>query len=45
VLVYSFVTAWIIGFAIEKTIGFRVHEEAEIAGLDAVLHEEGYSTD
>jgi Amt family ammonium transporter len=45
VLVYSFVTAWIIGFAIEKTIGFRVHEEAEIAGLDSVLHEEGYSTD
>jgi Amt family ammonium transporter len=45
VLVYSFVTAWIIGFAIEKTIGFRVHEDAEIAGLDAVLHEEGYSTD
>jgi ammonium transporter, Amt family len=43
VLVYSFVTALIIGFAIEKTIGFRVHEEAEIAGLDSVLHEEGYS--
>jgi Amt family ammonium transporter len=45
VLVYSFVSAWIIGFVIEKTIGFRVHEEAEIAGLDAVLHEEGYTTD
>ncbi|HUP99311.1 MAG TPA: ammonium transporter [Aeromicrobium sp.] len=45
VLVYSFVTAFIIGLAIEKTIGFRVHEEAEIAGLDSVLHEEGYTTD
>jgi Amt family ammonium transporter len=43
--VYSFVTALIIGFAIEKTIGFRVHEDAEIAGLDSVLHESGYSTD
>jgi Amt family ammonium transporter len=43
VLVYSFATALIIGLAIEKTIGFRVHEDAEIAGLDAVLHEEGYA--
>lgn len=42
VLVYSFVTALIIGLAIEKTIGFRVHEEAEIAGIDAHLHETGY---
>lgn len=43
VLVYSFVTAFIIGWLIEKTIGFRVHEDAEIAGLDAVMHEEAYS--
>jgi Amt family ammonium transporter len=43
VLVYSFVIAWILAFVIEKTIGFRVHEDAEIAGLDAVLHEEGYA--
>ena len=43
VLVYSFVLAWIIGFAIEKTIGFRVKNEDEIAGIDTVVHgEEGY---
>ncbi|WP_394685702.1 ammonium transporter, partial [uncultured Microbacterium sp.] len=32
VLAYSFVLAFIIGFAIEKTIGFRVKNEDEIAG-------------
>jgi len=43
VLVYSFVIAYIIGFAIEKTIGFRVKNEDEIAGIDTVVHgEEGY---
>ncbi len=43
VLIYSFVLAWVIGFAIEKTIGFRVKNEDEIAGIDTVIHgEEGY---
>ncbi|MCD2169853.1 MULTISPECIES: ammonium transporter [Microbacterium] len=43
VLVYSFVLAFVIGFAIEKTIGFRVKNEDEIAGIDTVVHgEEGY---
>jgi ammonium transporter, Amt family len=43
VLIYSFVLAWVIGFAIEKTIGFRVKNEDEIAGIDTVVHgEEGY---
>jgi Amt family ammonium transporter len=43
VLIYSFVLAYIIGFAIEKTIGFRVKNEDEIAGIDTVVHgEEGY---
>ncbi|MEZ3156941.1 ammonium transporter [Microbacterium sp. BWR-S6Y] len=43
VLAYSFVLAFIIGFAIEKTIGFRVKNEDEIAGIDTVVHgEEGY---
>ena len=42
VAVYSFVVAYVLGQLIEKTIGFRVHEEAEIAGLDPVLHGEGY---
>src|SRR4051794_27537095 len=42
VLVYSFVLAYVIGFAIEKTMGFRVKNEDEIAGIDPVLHgEEG----
>jgi Amt family ammonium transporter len=40
VLVYSFVMALIIGYAIEKTIGFRVKAEDEIAGIDTVVHGE-----
>jgi ammonium transporter, Amt family len=40
VLAYSFVLTWIIGLAIQKTIGFRVTEEAEIAGIDSVEHAE-----
>ncbi|MEY2677201.1 MAG: hypothetical protein RL510_1221 [Actinomycetota bacterium] len=44
VLVYSFVLSLIIGFAIEKTIGFRVKAEDEIAGIDTVVHgEEAYA--
>ncbi|WP_106813941.1 ammonium transporter [Microbacterium timonense] len=43
VLVYSFVLAYVIGFAIEKTVGFRVKNEDEVAGIDTVVHgEEGY---
>lgn len=43
VLGYSFVVAFVIGFAIEKTIGFRVKNEDEIAGIDTVVHgEAGY---
>lgn len=43
VLLYSFVLAFVIGFAVEKTIGFRVKNEDEIAGIDTVVHgEEGY---
>ena len=40
VLIYSFVVALIIGFGIEKTIGFRVKSEDEIAGVDLVVHGE-----
>ena len=44
VLAYSFVVAYVIGFAIEKTLGFRVRNEDEIAGIDTVVHgEEGYA--
>jgi Amt family ammonium transporter len=43
VLIYSFVLAFLIGFAIEKTIGFRIKNEDELAGVDTVVHgEEGY---
>ncbi|WP_336633120.1 MULTISPECIES: ammonium transporter [unclassified Microbacterium] len=42
--IYSFGVSWIIGTAIEKTIGFRVRNEDELAGIDTVLHgERGYS--
>jgi Amt family ammonium transporter len=44
VLIYSFVLALIIGYAIEKTMGFRVKAEDEIAGIDTVVHgEEAYA--
>ncbi|MCC4907315.1 ammonium transporter [Microbacterium sp. cx-59] len=44
VLVYSFVVAWLLGFAIEKTIGFRIRNEDEVAGVDTAVHgERGYS--
>jgi len=44
VLLYSFVLAYIIGLIIEKTIGFRVKAEDEIAGIDTVVHgEEAYA--
>jgi Amt family ammonium transporter len=44
VLVYSFVVALILGFAIQKTMGFRITNEDEIAGIDTIVHgEEGYA--
>jgi len=44
VMIYSFVVAGILAFVIEKTIGFRVKNEDEIAGVDTIVHgEEGYS--
>ncbi|PPF86452.1 ammonia channel protein [Pseudoclavibacter sp. RFBJ3] len=43
IMAYSFVGALVIGFIIHKTIGFRVKDEDEIAGLDTVSHgEAGY---
>jgi ammonium transporter, Amt family len=46
VLVYSFVVALVLGFVIEKTIGFRIRSEDEVAGIDTVVHgEEGYVLD
>jgi Amt family ammonium transporter len=43
VLAFSFVLTYIIGTAIQKTMGFRVTEEDEITGIDNVVHaESGY---
>jgi len=43
VMIFSFVVAFIVGTIIEKTIGFRIKNEDEIAGVDTVVHgEEGY---
>ena len=44
VAIYSFVLAFIIGFVIEKTMGFRIKNEDEVAGVDTVVHgEEAYA--
>jgi Amt family ammonium transporter len=37
---YSFIATLIIGFAIEKTIGFRIAKDAEIEGIDLIEHAE-----
>ncbi|GAA4667496.1 ammonium transporter [Frondihabitans cladoniiphilus] len=43
VMVYSFVLAFVIGWIIQKTMGFRITNEDEIAGIDTAVHgEEGY---
>ncbi|WP_309129848.1 ammonium transporter [Microbacterium sp.] len=44
VMVYAFVVSLLIGLLIEKTIGFRVNSDDEIAGVDQVVHgEAGYA--
>ncbi len=44
VLIYSFTVALVVGFIIEKTIGFRITKEDEVAGVDTVVHgEESYA--
>jgi len=40
VMTYSFVMTLIIGFLIEKSIGFRVKSEKELAGVDLTEHAE-----
>ncbi len=43
VLIYSFVLSFAIGWVIDKTMGFRVRNEDELAGIDLVMHgEESY---
>ncbi|MDQ1597377.1 MAG: ammonium transporter, Amt family [Microbacteriaceae bacterium] len=44
IAIYSFVIAWIIGTVIQRTIGFRITNEDEVAGVDTIVHgEEGYA--
>ena len=38
VLAYSFGVTYVIGWVIDKTIGFRVDEEVEVAGIDQMEH-------
>jgi Amt family ammonium transporter len=40
VMVVSFVATYIIGTAIQKTMGFRISEEDEVTGIDTVAHAE-----
>ena len=40
VMVFSFVLAYVIGLAIEKTIGFRVDNDTEVTGVDLTTHAE-----
>ena len=40
VLAYSFIATYIIGYALHKTIGFRITEEEEIEGIDYAEHAE-----
>jgi ammonium transporter, Amt family len=40
VLVYSFVLTLVIGFLIQKTMGFRIPEEHEVVGIDSIVHAE-----
>ncbi|HEY0508028.1 MAG TPA: ammonia channel protein, partial [Blastococcus sp.] len=40
VLAYSFILTLVIGFVIQKTIGFRINEEDEVTGIDSIEHAE-----
>jgi Amt family ammonium transporter len=40
VLVFSFVVAYVLGKVIDLTMGFRIDEEAEITGIDRIVHAE-----
>ncbi|MFZ4077881.1 MAG: ammonium transporter [Microbacteriaceae bacterium] len=40
VLIFSFVISFVIGLIIEKTMGFRIKNEDELAGIDTVVHGE-----
>ncbi len=38
VLIYAFAVTYVIGWVIDKTIGFRVEEEVEVSGIDQAEH-------
>ncbi|MEJ7832855.1 MAG: ammonium transporter [Nocardioides sp.] len=40
VLVYAFVMSGIIGYVVQRTMGFRIDEEHELSGIDLVIHAE-----
>lgn len=40
VMIYSFVIAFIIGWIINKTMGFRISSEDEVDGIDVTVHAE-----
>jgi Amt family ammonium transporter len=40
VLAFSFVVTFVIGLAIQKTVGFRIDAEDEVEGIDGVEHAE-----
>ncbi|NED99030.1 ammonium transporter [Phytoactinopolyspora halotolerans] len=40
VVAFSFVVTYIIAMILEKTVGFRVHEDHEVVGIDKVHHGE-----
>ncbi len=43
VLTYSFVLSLVIGYAVSRTVGFRIEEEDEVEGIDFTEHSEtGY---
>ena len=39
-LAYSFIVTIILGFLLEKTIGFRISRDAELEGIDLTQHAE-----
>jgi Amt family ammonium transporter len=44
VLMFSFGISWVVGWGIQKTMGFRIRSEDELAGVDTVVHgESGYA--
>jgi Amt family ammonium transporter len=40
VLVFSFVVTYVIGYAIQRTWGFRISQQDEVTGIDGVVHAE-----